>query len=35
LGMLLGVPMFTVFYKLTSQITHDRLTRKEIDIHKL
>lgn len=35
LGMLLGVPVFTVFYKLAGQITHDRLKRKDIDIHRL
>ena len=34
-GMLLGVPVFTILYKLTSQITRDRLTRKGIDIYKM
>ena len=34
-GMLLGVPLFTVAYKLASQITKDRLKKKEIDIFKL
>ena len=31
-AMLLGVPVFTIAYKLTSQITHDRLKRKEIEL---
>ena len=35
LGMLLGVPVFTVAYKLLGQITYDRLKQKEIDIHTL
>lgn len=35
LGMLLGVPVFTVFYKLTSQITNDRLQKKQIDVRNL
>ncbi|MBQ2368868.1 MAG: AI-2E family transporter [Peptococcaceae bacterium] len=35
LGMLLGVPVFTIAYKLMSQITHDRLQKREIDIRKL
>ncbi len=35
LGMLLGVPVFTIAYKLVSQITHDRLQKKEIDVRKL
>lgn len=35
LGMLLGVPVFTVLYKLISQITNDRLQKKQIDMKEL